>query len=166
MPYVSAYEDLGADVAIEGNDAALQIAKLQLAVNRVIRGGRSDPTLTGGVPFTQATANAATPVQITGVAGRFTMAAFKNAALIAGLSTIGDRIDPVAIAALEQFADSRGYPPDEATVHLEPPKGGLATKVGAGLPLLPEAGVSLTVAAAVVVGAGLLWTVVMRKRGR
>ena len=157
MAYVGAYQELGADIPIQGDASNLAIARVQLAINRVIRGARQDPRTSDGIPIWQVMGNAATPVAISGVAGRFTLDAFKQAMQIAGLSSIGDRVDPSITAALEAFADSRNYPPDEGSAVIVPPASALETKVGAGLPFLPEAGVSVTTVAIAAGVAGAAW---------
>ena len=115
------YQELGAEIAIAG-ESNLEIAKLQLAINRIITGAfRDRANLTQGQRALVESDDVKT-IKITGILGEFTALQFRFAKNIAGVQepvtlTTSSQI-ATAIDNLTRVANERGYPGSSDSVRL------------------------------------------------
>jgi len=139
---------MGEAIIVSGNAQDLTIAKLQLAINRIIRGGRTDPTVTDGVRKIQEQAKIADQVKESGVLGPVTGLAYSQAKVIAAFPSVLAKIDlsfpnmPAGLTTISQVeeaarnlnavADQRGYPSPDTVQLKSGGTGAGASLFGAG----------------------------------
>jgi len=155
---------LGGEILVTGNDVALTIARLQLAINRVIRGGRSDTTVFDGVPVISSQAKTADQVKESGVLGNQTNISYRSATLIVSATEAPTSLTTIsqveeATRILNAKADERGYPTFD-TVKLK--AGSVGRLFGGedgkkGLPVIGElTPVKLAIVGAMALGVGFV----------